>query len=42
VERISRVTIDEIRTCCARFPLAPTVKVVVLPEEDAEDADGDE
>lgn len=45
VERISRVTIDEIRTCCARFPLAPTVKVVVMPEEGAEDAeyaDGDE
>ena len=49
VERISRVTIDEIRTCCARFPLVPTVKVVVMPEEgadegadDADDADGDE
>ena len=42
VERISRVTIDEIRTCCARFPLVPTVKVVVMPEEGADDADGDE
>jgi predicted Zn-dependent peptidase len=39
VERISRVTIDEIRTCCARFPLDPVVKVVVLPEESGE-ADG--
>ena len=32
VERISRVTLAEIRACCARFPLVPTVKVVVVPE----------
>ena len=32
VDRISRVTIDEIRTCCGRFPLEPVVKVIVLPE----------
>lgn len=31
VDRISRVTLDEIRECCARFPLVPTVKIVVAP-----------
>ena len=35
VERISRVTVEEIRSCCARFPLVPTVKVVVMPEDGA-------
>ena len=33
VDRISRVTLDEIRECCARFPLVPTVKIVVMPKE---------
>jgi len=32
VDRIGRVTLEEIRACCARFPLVPTVKVVVAPE----------
>jgi predicted Zn-dependent peptidase len=31
VDRISRVTLEEIRECCRRFPLDPTVKVVVMP-----------
>ena len=40
VERISRVTREEIRECCARFPLVPTVRVVVMPE--ASDEAGEE
>lgn len=34
VDRISRVTLDEIKACCRAFPLEPTVKVVVMPDED--------
>ncbi|MEY4117604.1 MAG: Protease 3 precursor [Planctomycetota bacterium] len=33
VERISRMTISEIRACCERYPLEPVVKIVVMPEE---------
>ena len=41
VERISRVTLDDLRACVAAFPLVPTVRVVVLPEEEeGEDEDG--
>lgn len=34
VERISRVTLDDIRECCRRFPLEPTVRVVVMPADE--------
>jgi len=36
VERISHVTLAEIRSCVAKFPLDPTVKVVVMPKDDAD------
>ena len=36
VERISHVTLAEIRSCVARFPLDPTVKVVVMPKDEAD------
>lgn len=33
VERISRVTLDDLRECCEAFPLEPKVAVRVVPEE---------
>jgi len=42
VERISRVTLEEIRECCRLHPLVPTVRVVVMPAESAESAGSDE
>ena len=47
VERISRVSLEDLRALCAAFPLEPMVKVVVLPEPGAtgddasDDADDD-
>jgi zinc protease len=41
VERISRVTLDDLRACVAAFPLVPTVRVLVLPDGDASDADAE-
>jgi predicted Zn-dependent peptidase len=35
VERISRITLDDLRACARDFPLEPTVRVAVLPEEGA-------
>ncbi|RLS91146.1 MAG: insulinase family protein [Planctomycetota bacterium] len=34
VDRISHVTLDDLRACSRDFPLDPKVKVVVLPTED--------
>ena len=38
VERISRVTLDDLRGCVAAYPLVPTVRVVVLPDESADES----
>jgi predicted Zn-dependent peptidase len=35
VERISQVTLDDLRALCAAFPLDPMVRVVVMPEAGA-------
>ncbi|MCE2881746.1 MAG: insulinase family protein [Planctomycetaceae bacterium] len=35
VERISRVTLADLRACCERFPLDPKVSVHVLPSPDS-------
>ena len=35
VERISRITLDDLRACARDFPLEPTVRIAVLPEEGA-------
>ena len=32
VDRISRITLDDLRWCAADFPLEPTVRVAVLPD----------
>ncbi|MEY3143193.1 MAG: Protease 3 precursor [Planctomycetota bacterium] len=37
VERISRMTLDDLRACAREFPLEPTVRIAVLPEEGATD-----
>ena len=37
VEQISAVTLADMRACCESFPLLPTVRVVVLPEDEAAD-----
>ena len=42
VDRISAVTLDEIRTCVAEFPLAPTVRIVVAPDPDGVEAGDDD
>jgi len=39
VERISRITLDDLRACARDFPLEPTVRIAVLPEEGADGAD---
>ncbi len=39
VERISRVTLDDLRSCAAEFPLEPTVRVLVLPELETEEVE---
>ncbi len=35
VDRISQVTLDDLRACSRAFPLVPMVKIVVLPTVDA-------
>jgi predicted Zn-dependent peptidase len=35
VERISRITLDDLRACARDFPLEPSVRIAVLPDEDA-------
>ena len=35
VDRISRITLDDLRACARDFPLEPTVRIAVLPEEGA-------
>ncbi|MFM7260240.1 MAG: M16 family metallopeptidase [bacterium] len=37
VERISHVTLDDLRGCVAAYPLVPTVRVVVLPHEQTDE-----
>ena len=39
VDRISAVTLADIRTCVAAYPLVPTVRIVVAPDPAAEGAD---
>jgi predicted Zn-dependent peptidase len=39
VERISTVSLAEIRRCVEKFPLVPTVKIVVMPAPEAKGLD---
>ena len=39
VERISTVSLAEIRRCVEKFPLVPTVKIVVMPAPEAKSVD---
>ena len=37
VERISRITLDDLRACAEEFPLEPSVRIAVVPDGSASD-----